>query len=215
MIVAFGCNSLLENEPGRLDRGASASGDRSPGADTSEDTSPTEPVSGSGADANAPSDPPEESPTPDAGTACTTGSKACGDVCVSLEDPFFGCGAPTCTRCEVANATAACVLGACGVGACIAGFADCNALPVDGCETSLQTVNDCGACALKCPVVENVDMACVSGVCTGTCTAGFGDCNGDPADGCEKNLLKDKRNCGACGSRCVFGRCEQGVCTWP
>ena len=213
VVVAFGCNALLENEPGRLDRGAS---------DTSgpaEQTSPTEPVSGGGADANAPSDPPdppEESPAPeDAGAPCTTGSKTCGDLCVSLEDPFFGCGGPTCARCEVANATAACVLGACGIGACVAGFADCNALPVDGCETNLQTVNDCGACGLKCPVLENVAMACASGACTGTCAAGFGDCNGKVEDGCERNLLADKRNCGACGARCMFGRCEQGVCVWP
>lgn len=213
IVVAFGCNSILENEPGRLDRGASAS----PGRDGEPDGSATEPVSGGGAEAGRPPDPPpgEEGGAVDAGNACTTGSKACGELCVSLEDPFFGCGGPSCARCDVPNATAACVLGACAVGTCSPGFADCNALAVDGCETSLQTVNDCGACGLTCPTLENVDMACVGGACTGACVAGFGDCNGKTEDGCERNLLTDKRNCGACGVRCPFGRCEQGACVWP
>lgn len=216
-VVAFGCNSLLENEPGRLDRGASAADGRDANA-SSEEASATEPVSGSGADAREPTAPSgsgEDGATPDAGPACTTGSKACGDLCVSLEDPFFGCAGPTCARCDAPNATATCALGACAVGACVAGFGDCNGLPADGCETNLQTVNDCGACGMKCPLLENVDMACVGGACAGTCLAGFGDCNGKPEDGCEKNLLTDKKNCGACGTRCVIGRCEQGICAWP
>lgn len=220
--VMFGCNAILENEPGRLDRGASAVGDggASPNASNDESGEGAEPISGGGEEGNTGTGATgssgggggRDATAPDVGTACTPGSKACGDLCVSLEDPFFGCADPACVRCEVPNATAACAVGACAVGACAPGFADCNALAADGCETDLQTVTSCGACGLACPVLENVAMSCVGGACTGTCNPGFADCNGDAADGCEKDLMKDRRNCGACGVRCVFSRCEQGTC---
>ena len=222
--VAFGCNAILENEPGRLDRGASASASPGSGAGGGGSTGDGEGNGTSGGTENEGAAPisggnqqPDAGTTPGADSAasgCGAGMKSCGGLCVSVDDPFFGCGDPACTRCEVPNATAACVLGSCGAGACVPGFADCNGLPADGCEANLQTVNDCGACGVKCPMLPNADMACVSGVCSGTCMAGFGDCNGEPQDGCEKNLLKDRNNCGGCGNRCMFGKCENGVCAW-
>lgn len=222
-VVVFGCNAILENEPGRLDRGASAG---QGGASSGEDENGAAPISGGepeggtsgsssgGSGTSSSGSSGDVGATPDAGPTCAADQKACGDLCVSVGDPFYGCSGPACTRCETPNATAACVLGACGVGACTPGFADCNALPADGCETSLATVTDCGGCGLACPQVKNADVTCVNGACTGTCQPGFGDCNGDPQDGCEKNLLKDRNNCGACGTRCIFGRCEQGACAW-
>jgi hypothetical protein len=217
--AAFGCNAILENEPGRLDRGASASGaGGTSGGASSGDIGGSESEGEGAAPISGGNQQPDAGATPGvpdtSGTNCAVGSKACGGLCVSADDPFFGCADLACNRCEVPNATAACVVGTCGVGACVPGFADCNGLPADGCEASLQTVNDCGACGMKCPMLENADMACVGGACAGTCVAGFGDCNGKPEDGCEKNLLKDRNNCGGCGNRCVFGKCEQGVCVW-
>jgi hypothetical protein len=222
-VVVLGCNSLLENEPGRLDRGASAgrTGDESepepirgggePGANgTSGGADPT----GTDGSNDTSGGVGGEGLAPDAGTGCGAGLKACGEACVSVDDPLFGCASPQCSPCVVPNATAACVMGACAIGTCAAGSADCNATLADGCEASLATVNACGGCGLQCPTLENADMACVGGVCTGTCSPGFGDCNGKPEDGCEKNLLKDRNHCGACGTRCLFGRCEQGVCAW-
>lgn len=217
--VALGCNSLLENEPGRLDRGASAG--ESSGGPAAGDGNGAAPIGGNGPDGGGTSKDGTSSSSsgdvgaPDAGAACAVGLKVCNDLCVSVADPFFGCEGPTCARCDAPNATAACKVGACGVGACVAGFGDCNALPADGCEANLQTsLEHCGGCGLACPQVENTDVACVAGVCTGTCAVGFGNCNGEPEDGCEKNLLKDKNNCGACGTRCIIGRCEEGVCVW-
>jgi len=54
----------------------------------------------------------------------------------------------------------------------------------------------------------------MGGVCgLGTCNAGFGDCNGMPADGCEVNLATNNANCGACGNVCTGGNvCKQGTC---
>jgi hypothetical protein len=35
------------------------------------------------------------------------------------------------------------------------------------------------------------------------CSDGWGDCNGDPADGCETNLQSDPNNCLSCGRSCA------------
>jgi hypothetical protein len=50
------------------------------------------------------------------------------------------------------------------------------------------------------------------------CDAGFGDCNGDAADGCETNTASDVNNCGGCGTVCAEPNtielsCDAGSCT--
>jgi hypothetical protein len=65
---------------------------------------------------------------------------------------------------------------------------------------------------MACTPRKNADVACTAGMCTAQCQAGFGDCNLDAADGCERSLLKDRHNCGQCGRFCIFGRCEDGTC---
>ncbi len=140
-----------------------------------------------------------------------------GGATSSLDGPAFEADAegPSCTGCDLPHATAACVDGACVIGACAAGFADCNADPTDGCETDLGTVMDCGGCGIVCPAAPHVTVACVAGTCTAECAPGFGDCNAKPKDGCERDLTSDRHDCGACGVRCVIGRCELGRCVWP
>lgn len=44
------------------------------------------------------------------------------------------------------------------------------------------------------------------------CPVGTGDCNGDPADGCETSLMFDADNCGRCGRHCDDGECRQFTC---
>jgi hypothetical protein len=58
--------------------------------------------------------------------------------------------------------------------------------------------------------------SCSGGSCKDlVCDPGFADCNGNPADGCERRLdtLSD---CGACGRSCApahaTGTCERGSC---
>ncbi len=58
------------------------------------------------------------------------------------------------------------------------------------------------------PVAENV--ACSDGSCV--CDDGFGDCDGEPQNGCETVVAVDANNCGACGVRCQNGYCEEGAC---
>jgi hypothetical protein len=83
----------------------------------------------------------------------------CGTKCGLDLDPL-ACG-PTCAACPVPpNATAACQAGACTF-ACVAGHADCNDLPVDGCEATLATDPlNCGACHVSC-----AGRPCTNGVC--------------------------------------------------
>lgn len=58
---------------------------------------------------------------------------------------------------------------------------------------------------------DNVS-SCADGACT--CDPGFGDCNGEPADGCEAPLAGDEAsaNCGACGHDCLGGVCGTNGC---
>lgn len=46
---------------------------------------------------------------------------------------------------------------------------------------------------------------------TCSCNPGFGDCNGNPSDGCEVDLATDFHSCGACGAYCV-GTYQNGAC---
>ena len=62
------------------------------------------------------------------------------------------------------------------------------------------------------PAVANAVAACVNWRnCGFACKPSYGDCNGDPADGCETALASDPLNCGGCGVHCRHG-CVQGVC---
>jgi hypothetical protein len=49
------------------------------------------------------------------------------------------------------------------------------------------------------------------------CEPGTGDCDGDPANGCEANLESDVQNCGGCGLVCMLPpdatiACVEGAC---
>ncbi|RKH30092.1 hypothetical protein D7X12_39290 [Corallococcus sicarius] len=44
------------------------------------------------------------------------------------------------------------------------------------------------------------------------CGVGTGDCDGNPANGCEANLLSDEANCGACGTTCGGAASANAVC---
>lgn len=85
-----------------------------------------------------------------------------------------------------------------------------DALP-DGCASA--TVGNC--CGIACPVPANASSAvCNGGRCAvGGCNTGFGDCDGDGANGCETNTGTAAAHCGACGAPCGEGRsCVAGAC---
>lgn len=155
------------------------------------------------------------------GFTCSAGSADCDgnatNGCeVTLATNVANCGA--CGRvCSVANATAACVGGVCAVGACASGFGDCDRMAANGCERGLTTdAANCGACGRTCGPA-NATGACVAGACrVGTCATGFGDCDGNAANGCERDLRSDTANCGMCERACAAGSyCEVGSCRPP
>lgn len=82
---------------------------------------------------------------------------------------------------------------------------------------------NCGACGYVCPYLPNGKSICVQGRCKAECTPQTADCNGRDDDGCEVDLNKDPRNCGACGvacdvargQPCVGGRCVTRDCQDP
>ncbi len=156
-----------------------------------------------------------------AARACPAGGSCCGGACVDAMTNIAHCGA--CDRgCSVAHAAPACSAGACVVGSCTAPFADCNATSSDGCETDTQsTVAHCGACMRACPAPAHAVATCAAGTCGFRCDAGFADCDGSAANGCEVTLATDASNCGACATRCalanataacVAGRCAVAAC---
>jgi hypothetical protein len=126
-------------------------------------------------------------------TACT----ACGDDCTMLP--------------HVASAT--CGAGGCQDLVCEDGWADCDGVPGNGCERSVRTLDDCGACDQVC-APDRGTGDCSSGTCeVVTCDSGFADCNDDGSDGCESSLAAPG-SCGSCDNQCGDGAtCENGECT--
>jgi hypothetical protein len=119
-------------------------------------------------------------------------------------------------ECPALNGTPTCVSSKCRV-ECDPGFGDCDEDPSNGCEASVDDVNNCGKCNNVCPFDEekNETPNCVYRKCGVTpCDPGFGDCDGD--NDCETSLKEDVNNCGRCGNKCtlVHGTpaCVDGQC---
>jgi len=155
------------------------------------------------------------------GTACGMGGTCRMGACMSTRmmcpagqtDCTPTAPAPTC----VDTATNAANCGACGTA--------CNAPPAATCNgTSARTFAATGTCSASrctyaptdtaCPARANATTTCTgAGVCGFTCSAGFADCDGAPANGCEVNLNTDRAHCGACGAACPSGQgCAAGLC---
>jgi hypothetical protein len=141
-------------------------------------------------------------------------------ACVSLAT-LAHCGA--CNHpCEPQNVSfATCETGSCGYGECVGGFLDCDDNRGTGCETDpLTDIEHCGGCDQPClgSAAQNAAAwKCVAGVCQSTvCRSAFGDCDGDPTNGCESSL-RTLAHCGGCGTPCtplhVVGEtCIDGTC---
>src|SRR5262249_23760543 len=99
---------------------------------------------------------------------------------------------------------------------CALGFGSCDGNAANGCEANLNTsTSSCGGCGKSC-TNPNGTAACVGGACTPTCFAGFGNCDGNAANGCETNINTSTSNCGACGNVCTNANggttCVNGAC---
>jgi hypothetical protein len=159
------------------------------------------------------------------------------DGCEQPLNSGDNCGACGAT-CSLPHAdSASCASGNCVVGKCTSPFVDCNGLPADGCETQLDSVDNCGACGAKCslPHVERElckvgsgaascgidhgcapdDTNCKPGDAANGCAKGWSDCDQNPANGCEVDLSR-LTDCGACKQSCVVDHtlreCKDGKC---
>jgi Fibrinogen beta and gamma chains, C-terminal globular domain len=152
-----------------------------------------------------------------AGHACADGDACCAGACRDTVTDAVNCGA--CARtCAAPNGVAGCAMSACVVAACGTGFGDCDTTATNGCETDLRTtVANCGACGTRCAAAPNATPTCAAGRCGLMCNAGFADCDGDAANGCETDTRTSATNCGACGTACPAGAnatptCASGRC---
>jgi streptogramin lyase len=84
------------------------------------------------------------------------------------------------------------------------------------CTSTENDPNHCGACGNVCGPYTNAIASCASSMCIMTCNAGYADCNGDRADGCEVEVATSATHCGRCGNACNFangtGTCTMGGC---
>jgi hypothetical protein len=79
------------------------------------------------------------------------------------------------------------------------------------CVSPTDPLLGCGKVCYPCTFANAAGVCDAQGRCTrGACRPGWGDCNGDPADGCEADLT-DGNNCGACGVKCP-AVCAPGGC---
>jgi hypothetical protein len=114
-----------------------------------------------------------------------------------------------------------------GGGNCFPGSKVCpNASGQLVCLTSIQPETGCDSTGCDPCAVPHAGAVCDSaGQCAvGTCEAGWADCNGDSADGCEVSLDNSLQHCGNCATdcfaehgpnwACVAGQCEI-VCAGP
>jgi hypothetical protein len=144
---------------------------------------------------------------------CQTWQEFCDGACVDTDTSLDYCGGCDTPCTPPANATPTCLNGICGF-TCRAGFGDCDGDPANGCETNLQTDPAfCGSCDFACTPPANATATCAGGSCGFECLPGFGNCDGNPATGCESNWQTDPDHCGNCVTDCTAGPNEVGTCT--
>jgi hypothetical protein len=137
---------------------------------------------------------------------CTPISEPCDS---SDEKHVCGCDGTTYVNaCKAQNAGISVDYeGTCVVATCPTNFADCNDDITDGCETDLNSSDNCGECGRSC-----LGYSCVDLQCSVECAVGYGDCDGNISNGCETSL-DTASNCGECGLVCEGTACIDGKCS--
>jgi hypothetical protein len=99
----------------------------------------------------------------------------------------------------------------CGDDSCGGSCGDCGA--DQSCQDG-QCLRSCGGTICR---FDHASAFCQGGTCAlGSCHAGWGNCDGDPANGCETDIRTDVNNCGGCNTQCnttnATPDCVDGSC---
>jgi alpha-tubulin suppressor-like RCC1 family protein len=102
------------------------------------------------------------------------------------------------------------------IGACY-GTVPTSPLARDAAGDALDAAGDgpaeAGAgCDGGCIAGPHATAECVAGQCVQRCSGSWGECDGDPSDGCETDTSRSAQHCGGCGHACAVA-CESGACT--
>jgi hypothetical protein len=159
---------------------------------------------------------------PDAFNLVCCGGACCGGLCVSLASDPNNCGACGHSCGSFPNVVTTCSAGTCAY-ACAAGWADCDRVAANGCETDVTgDALNCGACGQVCAT----GLFCCGGACSelatdpNNCGSCYNICDYYQAYCCGgacTDLSGDPYNCGGCGRVCPGSApyCENGACSCP
>jgi len=132
--------------------------------------------------------------------SCTSGYLYCDGSRTDAD----GCEQPT----SVTNG----VLTSCSAVTCTSPYLNCDGNALNGCETA-YSLSNCGSCGAVCNLPNAAESCSSSGICQlGTCSSGYGNCDGIAYNGCE-TALTSSSNCGSCGTTCTLPYvCQSGSC---
>ena len=91
-------------------------------------------------------------------------------------------------ECTREHAVSQCQDGGCALVGCVEPYSDCDRKSENGCETALDTPENCGSCGSVC-TFQHAGARCRNGACElGACVDHYGNCDDDPDNGCETPL---------------------------
>lgn len=151
---------------------------------------------------------------------CDPGERRCFGLCKRQDDPSVGCASDACTACDPKNVqgAATCTGSSAGFGcdyaSCDPAFLDCDGSRSNGCETSKNNKDNCGACGNKCQM--GTPLCANNGgtfSCAASCPMGTTQCDNACVD-----ITQDASNCGGCGIVCkrvnATAKCAASACSY-